>query len=216
MRELQNHLDEQTVSRVFTVYGTREPLTAPDFSENGLSELATGANLITAEQSPQCIDWFESVIVWWNKQPARARGFLDFRSEMSRRENGIGSGSSPMLAENLASIVARNKLYGFLYPVVATSMLDSDLYSLVEGGPKRISGLLELPTGELMIPVANWDTFHRVTLLFNANFIRIYPRGEPEGLIYRVRGKSSNYLLKLLNRGTPVAPVQLLPAPFVN
>lgn len=189
------------------IFGSTDPLCAVDFGPTGITPVSENDYLTQAnhEVPPD----LQAVLnAWWQTVSPPSDPLKDLHEALGKEK--IGTPQAPLRTETAEEILASRTLYGDLIPVRrAKSSLP--LFAALSGEPGReVAGLLELPMGELAVPVDGSPLYHRITLLFGGRFVRLYPR-EPanefakkaiSGVTYRMKEEKQKLLLGQFFDGT--------------
>ena len=198
MRDLQAR-----VGPGVTVYGTTQELIAADFNCLGLT--ASGEDkLTTVAGSDSSFDLEAAVNRWWQTLPS-AEPSLRRVCRMLRSKRA-GTPQAPLRKETVTQIRKARSLYSDSIRLKVAPVPLPSLPDFWDGPPKRIVGLLQLPEGELAIPIPGTAYFHRITLLFDGQLARIYLESESQGITFRVKKERRGLLLDLLNGGSELPP----------
>lgn len=190
-----------------TVYGSNTPMHAAFFGQRGLTREAAATYLQTAAQDggpPAAV----ALNRWWQSLPLSSAALLRLHGRLAmQRPGGL---RSPLRKETADEIRASRVPYGQLIPIkIATAPVP--VFSSLSNEPARSApGLLELPKGELVVPIPGTALYHRISILFDGALVRVYPdRGavrmpisESVGVTYRVKAEQREFLRELLRSGS--------------
>ncbi len=197
---LQSFLRKELNNNKFRVYGAGRPIYASDFSNEGLTALAS-VDMLPANSTKPDVPLAEHLARLWSEQTDSL--LLREREDFAQ---GLLQGAGVILnRETIEQILRPMELYGDLYPIVIPEDKSINILDLVEGVPARIEGLLELPYAELVYPIGVVPGFHRMTVLFDGSFVRLYPVGSSTGWVYSVKRDFHSHLRDLVAGGTPLS-----------